>query len=236
MQMLLKKNSLMLALSVLLLGTVLYYLSYYVVETDTLWEKYQDQRFQKEYKVNPIDVDLVEFNGELEKFEEQAVTSNIEDYKWTEVDFIYYFYVFLLYLLIIIGVVSFLLYLLFRHLGKQIPFLQIFNATVLAFTIFYVPYFIKIFYFLVVEQNYTFQDVLEFENMISIRQFFDKETLPQWFSIIAFELKLICVLFPLLLAYFVRIINKSVSLYLLVIYSYMFYFVALAVYILLCYV
>lgn len=236
MKKLLKKNSLILALSVLLLGTILYYISHYVVETDVLWEKFQAERFQKENNVNPIDVDLIEFNDELGKFERQPEASDIEDYEWTETDFTYYFYFFLLYLLVVVGVVACLLWLFVRRLRREVSFLQIFNAAVLAFTISYVPYFIKIFYFLVVKQDYTFQDVLKFENIISLRQFFDKESLPQWFSIASFEFKLVYILFPVLLAYLVRVIHKTISFRLLVVCSYLFYFIALIVYGLLCYV
>ncbi len=222
----LKSNSLLLFLFVLLLGYFIYFISIDVVANETLYNEYLTEKFEKKYKeYKDVDIELEEFKDELEEFEQKTINESW-GYSWDDF-YIDSIHVLLPLIVVVLGFTCILLTLfLFHKLLNQITFLSILNSTVLAYMVFYVPDIIASIYFLIFNRDYKFQDIGKFENNFRLSQFFDKEVLPSWLYTAISDFQLIYILYPLLVAFFIKFLYKSYSFRLLVAYVYVAYFVS----------
>lgn len=89
---------------------------------------------------------------------------------------------------------------LFDRKYEQIKYAEIFKIVMLANFIFLLPSLISIFWFMVVQTNYTFQDLMDFKPFYLI-SLFEKDSLPIWSIGVLNLINLYEIVFVLLVGY-----------------------------------
>jgi len=229
MKNILETKAILLVLLVILLGYLINFIALDVVINDTLWEQHLNEKYNKKYdEYKEFDLDLSEFEDELNEFEQQNVEEDSYDLDTFYIDTLS---VVTPFLVVVLGF-SCLLLLLFLFHGtlNKIKYLIIFKITSLSYLLFYVPDIISNLKFLVFDRNYEIKDIQKFNGYFKTSSFFEKESLPDWLWTTITDFNLIYILFPALIAVLIKIVYKQFSINLLLIYTYLTYFIAFVFY------
>ncbi len=228
MKKLLESNIFLIALAIVIICYLITFISNDVVLNDKVYQRYLDEKYEEKYnEYKDLDIDLSEFEDELNQFEQTADESS---YDW-EAFYIDSLLVLVPLLLVTIGFsATFLILVLFHKRLNIIKYLDILKVSLVAFIIFYLPEVISAIYFLLFNKNYEFKDIQNFESYFSLSKFFDKDNTPQWLWDIVTEMGFVYLLFPLITGLLLNVIYSKFKRGTLIGYSYLAYFIIFVFY------
>ena len=174
MKKLLESNAFILALMVIIICYLLSFISTDLVLSDRVYEKYLNEEYETKYnEYKDLDIDLSEFEYELEQFERSPGEFT---YDWGS------FYIDTLFVLVpltlvVLGFSCTLLILILFHKKLHImKFVALFKVSLLSFLIFYIPEIVSAIYFLIFKRDYELKDIHDFESYFKLSKLFKKET------------------------------------------------------------
>ncbi len=228
MKKLLESNIFLIALAIVIICYLITFISNDVVLSDKVYQRYLDEKYEEKYnEYKDLDIDLSEFEDELNQFEQTADESS---YDW-EAFYIDSLLVLVPLLLVTISFsATFLILVLFHKRLNILKYLDILKVSLVAFIIFYLPEVTSAIYFLLFNKNYEFEDIQNFESYFNLSKFFDKDNTPRWLWDIVTEIGFVYLLFPLISGLLLSVIYSKFRKGTLIGYSYLAYFIIFVFY------
>jgi len=231
MKRILKLNTWLLLLSVIILGYVFNYIDLDVVSNTIVLQRYKDINYAKKYNdYKEYGIDISEFQDDIKKIDKDLQVPE-QTYTWDDFYIDTLFFVLVPTLIVVFGFSC--LFFLFSFVlikFKSIKYLDILKVTVLSYLLFYIPTVIEIIYFLILKTNYTFNDIKTFNNFFYTSLLFDRQQLVAWQWTVISDFNFIYIIFPALIAIGIKALYKQFSMGLLLAYSYITYLIAFVLY------
>ena len=228
MKKFLASNVLLIGVLMIVIGYLMTYLTFDIVFNDKIYQRHLSEIYDKKYsEYKDLDIDLSEFQDELNQFEE-STAETVYDLESFYIDSLFVLIPLLGLSLGFSGV--FLVLILFHKKLHKVRYPDILKTSLFSYSIFYLPDVVSAIYFLIFKREYELKDIKNFDNYFFISEFFSEASTPNWLWEILSETGFHYFLFPLLVAMLLKSIYKQFNLELLTAYSYLTYLVVFIFY------
>ncbi|WP_166386923.1 MULTISPECIES: hypothetical protein [unclassified Polaribacter] len=229
MKKFLNSNLFLIALIIIIICYIISFISTDVVLSDEVYNKYLNEKFETKYNdFKDLDLDLSDFEDELQEFEQNAAETNTYGWDYLYIDLI----AILVPMLIVVFGFSgtFLILLLFHKRLHIIKFSHLLKASFLSYVLFYFTEIISAIYFLIFNNSYQLNDIQSFSSKFTFSTFFVKEETSTWLWKIVSQTDFVFFLFPLFVVLLIKVFYANFKLSLLLRYSYISYLIVFVFY------